>query len=225
MTDFDDKLDALKRRVAAAAASGGRDAAEITILAVTKSQPRTAVESAWHAGLRDFGGNYLQETLDQVSAAPRATWHFIGRIQSNKTRRIAEAFAWVHTLDRLDIAERLARQRPDESPDLNVCIQVNIDEEEAKGGVHPAHVGTLAQAISRLPRLRLRGLMAIPRPDPDPVVQRASFARVRGLQGDLCAHGLELDTLSMGMSADLETAIAGGATIIRIGTALFGPRE
>lgn len=225
MTEFDDKLDALKRRVAAAAASSGRDAAAITILAVTKSQTRAAVESAWRAGLRDFGGNYLQETLDQVSAAPRATWHFIGRIQSNKTRRIAESFAWVHTLDRLDIAERLARQRPDEAPDLNVCIQVNVDDEDTKAGVRPEHAGELAREVACLPRLRLRGLMAIPRPDPDPAIQRASFARVRELQGDLRAGGLELDTLSMGMSADLEAAIAEGATIVRIGTALFGPRE
>ncbi len=186
MIELDDKLDALKRRVGAAAASCGRDAAGISILAVTKSQPRAAIESAWRAGLRDFGGNYLQETLDQVSAVPRATWHFIGRIQSNKTKRIAEAFAWVHTIDRLDIGERLARQRPDGSPDLNVCIQVNIDDEDAKAGVRPEHAGELAHAIARLPRLRLRGLMAIPRPDPDPAVPRASF---RTRPASRAAHG------------------------------------
>lgn len=225
MTDLDHNLDALKRRVAAAAASCGRDAADITILAVTKAQPRAAIESAWREGLRDFGGNYLQETLAHVAVLPQATWHFIGRIQSNKTRHIASGFAWVHTIDRLDIAERLARQRPDTLPDLAICIQVNVDEEDAKGGVRPNRLAELAQAVARVPRLRLRGLMAIPRPDGDPAMQHAAFARVRVMRDTLRDQGLALDTLSMGMSADLEAAIAEGATLIRIGTALFGPRE
>jgi pyridoxal phosphate enzyme (YggS family) len=225
MTDLAHNLETLKHRVAAATAACGRDAADITILAVTKSQPVAVVESAWRAGIRDFGGNYLQEAETHIGAAPDATWHFIGRVQSNKTRRIAEAFSWVHTIDRLDIAQRLARQRPRSRPDLDVCIQVNIDDEADKGGVLPHEVAGLAHAIADLPRLRLRGLMAIPRPRDDVAAQRVAFAKVRGALEALRDDGLSVDTLSMGMTQDLEAAVMEGATILRIGTALFGPRD
>jgi hypothetical protein len=225
MTDLEHNLDTLKRRIGAATGACGRDGAEITIIAVTKSQPVAAVEYAWRAGLRDFGGNYLQEALVHRAAVPDAIWHFIGRVQSNKTRRIAAEFDWVHTIDRLDIAERLAHQRPEPLPDLNVCIQVNIDDEAGKGGVRLDAVNALAHATAGLPRLRLRGLMAIPRPHDDLSAQRAAFASVRETFEALRDDGLPLDTLSMGMTADLEAAIMEGATIIRIGTALFGPRD
>lgn len=194
------------------------------LLAVSKTKPAEAVREAHAAGLRDFGENYLQEALAKQAALADLdlTWHFIGPIQSNKTRAIAEHFDWVHSVDRLKVAERLAEQRPADLGPLNICLQVNISGEASKAGCAPADVPALAKAVAALPGLRLRGLMAIPQPSADPAEQNAVFAQVRALNEAL---GLGLDTLSMGMSEDLEAAIAQGATWVRIGTALFGARD
>jgi pyridoxal phosphate enzyme (YggS family) len=194
------------------------------LLAVSKTKPAAALREAFAAGLRDFGENYLQEALSkqlELADLPLC-WHFIGPIQSNKTRAIAEHFAWVHSVDRLKIAQRLSEQRPAELPPLNICIQVNVSGEASKSGCTPADLPALVAAISALPRLKLRGLMAIPEPTADSAEQNAAFATVRILQDSL---NLPLDTLSMGMSHDLEAAIAQGATWVRIGTALFGARD
>lgn len=186
---------------------------------------------AVQAGQLAFGENYLQEALDKIAAmpalAPQAPlqWHFIGPIQSNKTRPIAEHFDWVHSVDRLKIAQRLSEQRPAELGALNICLQVNISDEDSKSGLSPAQLPEVAAAVAQLPRLRLRGLMAIPAPTTDVAQQRAAFAAVRGLYQQLQASGLALDTLSMGMSADLDAAVAEGATIVRIGSAIFGARH
>ncbi|WP_439860114.1 YggS family pyridoxal phosphate-dependent enzyme [Pseudomonas sp. MBLB4136] len=211
-------------RIREAAQASQRDFASIGLLAVSKTKPAAAVRQAHAAGLRDFGENYLQEALEkQAELGDLAlTWHFIGPIQSNKTRAIAEHFAWVHSVDRLKIAERLSTQRPPQLPPLNVCLQVNISGEASKSGCTPQELPALAQAVARLPNLKLRGLMCIPEPTEDPVAQRAAFARVREL---LASLELDLDTLSMGMSHDLEAAISEGATWVRIGTALFGARD
>ena len=194
------------------------------LLAVSKTKPAAALREAHAAGLRDFGENYLQEALGkQLELADLPLiWHFIGPIQSNKTRAIAEHFAWVHSVDRLKIAQRLSEQRPADLPPLNICIQVNVSGEASKSGCTPADLPALAKAISELPRLQLRGLMAIPEPTEDRAAQDAAFAAVQSLQASL---DLPLDTLSMGMSHDLESAIAQGATWVRIGTALFGARD
>jgi pyridoxal phosphate enzyme (YggS family) len=194
------------------------------LLAVSKTKPAQALREAYAAGLRDFGENYLQEALGkQLELADLPLiWHFIGPIQSNKTRAIAEHFDWVHSVDRLKIAQRLSEQRPAELPPLNICIQVNVSGEASKSGCTPADLPALAEAISTLPRLKLRGLMAIPEPTEDRAEQDAAFAAVQRLQASL---NLPLDTLSMGMSHDLESAIAQGATWVRIGTALFGARD
>lgn len=210
-------------RIREAAQAVARDPDEVRLLAVSKTQPAGAIREASDAGQRDFGENYLQEALEKQADLRdlSLTWHFIGPIQSNKTKLIAEHFDWVHSVDRLKIAQRLSDQRPPELAPLNVCLQVNVSGEASKSGCEPLDVPELAQAIIALPRLRLRGLMAIPEPTDDPAEQRAAFARLRQLQSEL---NLDLDTLSMGMSQDLEAAIAEGATWVRIGTALFGAR-
>jgi len=211
-------------RIAAASRTAGRDPATVGLLAVSKTKPAAALREAAGAGLRNFGENYLQEALDkQLELADLPlVWHFIGPIQSNKTRAIASHFDWVHSVDRLKIAQRLAEQRPPERGPLNICLQVNVSGEASKSGCHPDELPALATAVSQLPNLRLRGLMAIPEPTDDPASQRAAFARLRTLSEAL---NLSLDTLSMGMSQDLEAAIAEGATWVRIGTALFGARD
>ncbi|KAF6693512.1 YggS family pyridoxal phosphate-dependent enzyme [Pseudomonas sp. EKM23D] len=224
MSTIADNIGAVSQRIRAAAEAVQRDPDSVHLLAVSKTKPAQAVREAYAAGLRDFGENYLQEALSkqvELTDLP-LSWHFIGPIQSNKTRAIAEHFAWVHSVDRLKIAQRLSEQRPAELPPLNICIQVNVSGEASKSGCTPADLPALANAISALPRLTLRGLMAIPEPTDDRAAQDAAFATVRDLQASL---NLPLDTLSMGMSHDLESAIAQGATWVRIGTALFGARD
>ena len=214
----------VEARIRAAALAVQRDVTSIHLLAVSKTKPAGALREAHAAGIRDFGENYLQEArAKQVELADLPLcWHFIGPIQSNKTRDIAEHFAWVHSVDRLKIAQRLSEQRPADLPPLNICIQVNVSGEASKSGCTPTDLPALAAAISALPRLKLRGLMAIPEPTEDRAEQDAAFAAVRTLQESL---NMGLDTLSMGMSHDLESAIAQGATWVRIGTALFGARD
>ncbi len=213
--------------LAKAAAEAGRKAEEICLVAVSKKIPVEAVVQAAAAGQRDFGENFVQEGLKKMDDAGRddLIWHFIGQLQSNKTKPVAERFHWVHTVDRLRIARRLSRQRPHYAGDLNVCIQVNIDGEAAKAGVAAADLAELAQAVSELPALRLRGLMCIPAVRQNPMEQRQPFARMRLLKESLEESGISLDTLSMGMTADYAAAIHEGATIVRIGTALFGARD
>lgn len=224
MSTIAENISTLAQRIRNAAQAAGRDPASIGLLAVSKTKPANDLRQAHAAGLLDFGENYLQEALAkqvELNDLP-LIWHFIGPIQSNKTRAIAENFAWVHSVDRLKIAQRLSEQRPPELPPLNICIQVNVSGEASKSGCSPEDLPALAQAISALPNLKLRGLMAIPEPTDDRDEQNASFAAVSTLQAQL---GLPLDTLSMGMSHDLESAIAQGATWVRIGTALFGARD
>ena len=224
MSTIADNIGLVSQRIRAAADAVQRDANSIHLLAVSKTKPAQAVREAFAAGMHDFGENYLQEALGKQSELTDLplSWHFIGPIQSNKTRAIAENFAWVHSVDRLKIAQRLSEQRPADLPPLNICIQVNVSGEASKSGCTPADLPALATAISALPRLKLRGLMAIPEPTEDRAEQDAAFATVRDLQASL---NLPLDTLSMGMSHDLESAIAQGATWVRIGTALFGARD
>ncbi|MCK6189025.1 MULTISPECIES: YggS family pyridoxal phosphate-dependent enzyme [unclassified Pseudomonas] len=224
MSTIADNIGQVSQRIRAAADAVGRDANSIHLLAVSKTKPAQAVREAYAAGMCDFGENYLQEALGKQAELTDLplSWHFIGPIQSNKTRAIAEHFAWVHSVDRLKIAQRLSEQRPADLPPLNICIQVNVSGEASKSGCTPADLPALANAISALPRLKLRGLMAIPEPTDDRAEQDAAFATVRDLQASL---NLPLDTLSMGMSHDLESAIAQGATWVRIGTALFGARD
>jgi len=212
--------------MAAAAARAGRSAQSVTLLAATKAQPPEVVRAAADCGLGHFGESYLQEALPKLDALrDRAlTWHFIGQIQANKTRPIAERFAWVHAVDRLRIAERLAAQRPHYAPPLNVCLQVHLGGEASKGGVEAAELPALARAVASLPRLTLRGLMCIPPEESAVPRQRAWFRQLRELCAALNSQGLGLDTLSMGMSGDFEAAIEEGATLVRVGTALFGPR-
>ncbi|NNA09700.1 YggS family pyridoxal phosphate-dependent enzyme [Pseudomonas lundensis] len=224
MSTIADNIAQVEARIRAAALAVQRDVTSVRLLAVSKTKPAAALRDAYAAGLRDFGENYLQEArAKQVELADLPLcWHFIGPIQSNKTRDIAEHFAWVHSVDRLKIAQRLSEQRPDGLPPLNICIQVNVSGEASKSGCAPADLPALAHAISALPRLTLRGLMAIPEPTDERAEQDAAFAKVRELQEGL---NMGLDTLSMGMSHDLESAIAQGATWVRIGTALFGARD
>jgi pyridoxal phosphate enzyme (YggS family) len=224
MSTIADNILQVSSRIRAAALAAHRDEHSVQLLAVSKTKPAEAVREAYAAGVSDFGENYLQEALGkQLELADLPLiWHFIGPIQSNKTRAIAEHFAWVHSVDRLKIAQRLSEQRPAELPPLNICIQVNVSGEASKSGCTPADLPALADAISKLPRLKLRGLMAIPEPTEDRAAQDAAFAAVQSLQASL---NLPLDTLSMGMSHDLESAIAMGATWVRIGTALFGARD
>jgi pyridoxal phosphate enzyme (YggS family) len=221
-----DNITKLIDRIRIAAEINRRDATSVTLLAVSKTQPGSAIRSAAAAGITNLGENYLQEALEKMKALSDLPlcWHFIGPIQSNKTRSIAEHFDWVHSVDRLKIARRLSEQRPAEMPPLQICLQVNISGESTKSGVLPAELAQLTAAVNELPALRLRGLMTIPAVSSDTVVQRQAFARLRLCLEDLQATMPGLDTLSMGMSADLESAIAEGATIVRIGTGVFGPR-
>ena len=216
----------VRSRIRSAAIAAGRDPESVTLVAVTKAKSAESVRLAATAGVTDFGENYLQEAqlkMDQL-ADLKLEWHFIGGIQSNKTRAIAERFDWVQSVDRVGVARRLSEQRPFHAPPLNICIQVALVPEPTKGGVAPERLKDLARAIADLPRLRLRGLMCVPPPQPDAAAERAVFARLKAALDDLNAGGLKLDTLSMGMSADFESAIVEGATLVRIGTALFGGR-
>ncbi|MEO8038924.1 MAG: YggS family pyridoxal phosphate-dependent enzyme [Betaproteobacteria bacterium] len=223
MEGLPERLQAVAERITSAARIAGRDPASVRLVAVSKTFPAAAVRIAFAAGQRDFGENYVQEALDKMAllAELPIVWHFIGPIQSNKTRSIAEHFHWVHSIDRLKIAERLSAQRPVDQPPLEVCLQVNVSGEATKSGADPAAIAALAGAVAKLPNLRLRGLMTIPEPTTDVALQRARFQRVREL---LATAGLPLDTLSMGMSDDLESAIDEGATIVRVGRAIFGTR-
>jgi pyridoxal phosphate enzyme (YggS family) len=216
----------VRSRIRQAAEAAGRNPAAITLVAVTKAQTAETIRVAATAGVTDFGENYLQEAsakMDQL-ADLALRWHFVGAIQSNKTRAIAERFDWVHSIDRLSVARRLSEQRPFHAPPLNLCLQVELVPEPTKSGVAPGEVPALAAAAAELPRVRLRGLMCVPPPQTDALAARAVFARLRMLLEELNASGHKLDTLSMGMSGDFESAIAEGATLVRIGTALFGSR-
>ena len=230
MPDFiHNHLDAVLQRIGRAAEAAGRDPRSVALLAVSKTFPAEDVRAAHAAGQRAFGENYVQEALAKLTALAdlRASleWHFIGPLQSNKTRPVAEAFDWVHSVDRLKIAQRLSEQRPENLPPLNVCLQVNVSGEASKAGVNPAEAAETARAIAALPRLRLRGLMSIPEPGDSIEQQRAPHRQLRELFEQLCAGGFELDTLSMGMSSDLEAAVLEGATMVRVGTAIFGARD
>lgn len=231
MIRISDSLQAVKHRMKTAAIAAGRDPKAVSLLAVSKTFGADAVLEAVEAGQRDFGENYVQEAVDKIAALKKMapdvvlTWHFIGPIQSNKTRLIAEQCDWVHSVDREKIAQRLSDQRPDHLPPLNICLQVNISGEASKSGVLSEEVTSLALSVSLLPKLRLRGLMAVPAPTDDPQEQRAAFAALAGLFSQLQAAGLVVDTLSMGMSSDMDAAIAEGATIVRIGSAIFGQRH
>lgn len=230
MAAINDNLQAVAARIRATALASGRDPAMISLLAVTKTVPPTAIREAFESGQRSFGENYVQEALEKQSALAaagfkgRIEWHLIGPLQSNKTRVAAERFDWVQTVDREKVARRLSEARPPDAPPLNVLVQVNVSGEATKSGVPPAEVAALARAVAALPHLRLRGLMAIPEPTEDRQLQRERFRSVRGLFDALNGQGLELDTLSMGMSQDLEAAVAEGSTMVRIGTAIFGER-
>ena len=219
-------VNCVRSRIRQAASAAGRDPGTVTLVAVTKAQTAETIRDAATAGVTDFGENYVQEALAKMDRLGdlAVRWHFIGALQSNKTRAVAERFDWVHTLDRLSVARRLSEQRPFHAPPLNLCIQVKLVPEPNKGGVEPDHVGPLAAAAAQLPRVRLRGLMCIPPADPNVGAARVVFARLRALLEELNASGHKLDTLSMGMSGDFESAIAEGATLVRIGTALFGSR-
>jgi len=228
MTSVIGNLNTVLNRITDACQQAGRPVDSVTLLAVSKTFPASAVRDAFDAGCRQFGENYVQEALDKIAALAdlrsQIVWHLIGPLQSNKTRPVAEAVDWVHSVDRLKIAQRLSEQRPAHLPPLQVCLQVNISGEASKSGLAPAEVPAVAQAVAALPRLRLRGLMAIPEPAADASAQRAPHRALHDLLVALNAQGLALDTLSMGMSADLEAAVAEGATIVRVGTAIFGGR-
>ena len=229
MARIADQLAATKQRVTLACLRAGRPVSEVTLLAVSKTAPAQAVREALAYGQSDFGENYVQEGLDKIAqlADCRAAlrWHLIGPLQSNKTRAVAEQFDWVHSVDRLKTAERLSAQRPAHLPALQVCLQVNISGEASKSGVTPSELPALAAAVAQLPRLRLRGVMAIPEPAVGEAQQREPLRALRLLLADLNRSGLTLDTLSMGMSADLEAAVLEGSTMLRIGTAIFGERR
>jgi pyridoxal phosphate enzyme (YggS family) len=220
MTTIVENLQAVRARIAAAARAAGRDTAAVTLLAVSKTHGVARIREAADAGQRAFGENYVQEALAKIDALPGLEWHLIGPLQSNKTRLAAERFAWVHTIEREKIARRLSEQRPESLPPLNVLVQVNISGEASKSGVAAQEVVSLSRELAKLPRLRLRGLMAVPAPG----AQREAFRSVKGIFDAMQADGLDVDTLSMGMSDDMETAIAEGATLVRIGTAIFGAR-
>lgn len=225
-----ESLASARQRLADAAARAGRPAESVRLLAVSKTKPAERIREAWQLGQREFGENYVQEALDKQAALvdlPDIVWHFIGPLQSNKTRAVAEHFAWVHSVDREKVARRLNDQRPAGLGPLNVCLQVNVSDEATKSGVHLADLATLAQAVQALPRLRLRGLMAIPAPAEGLAAQREPLARLRQAFEELQARYPEapLDTLSMGMSDDLEAAVLEGATLVRLGSAIFGSRD
>jgi pyridoxal phosphate enzyme (YggS family) len=226
MTTIASNLQAVRDAISAAAVEAGRHENEVMLLAVSKTFAPDSLREVYGAGQTCFAESYLQEALDKIAALHDLDidWHFIGPIQSNKTRAIAENFAWVHSVDRLKIAQRLSEQRPAHLPPLQVCLQVNISGEDTKSGVRPDEASGLAHAIAALPGLKLRGLMAVPAPADDVAAQRLPFAQLRKLRDELNRQGLQLDTLSMGMSHDFAAAIAEGATIVRIGTAIFGDR-
>jgi pyridoxal phosphate enzyme (YggS family) len=228
MASVEANFQQVRHRIAAACARAGRPVQSVTLLAVGKTFGADAVRAVHAAGQRAFGENYVQEALGKIDALAdvRANleWHLIGPLQSNKTREVAAAFDWVHSVDRLKVAQRLADQRPADAPPLHVCLQVNIDGQASKSGVAPADTLALARAVAALPRLQLRGLMSIPAPVDGEAAQRVPHRRLRELSDTLRSDGLALDTLSMGMSADLEAAILEGATIVRVGSALFGAR-
>ena len=221
------KLQAVQAQIRAAAEKAGRPPESITLLAVSKTKPLADILEAAEAGQRSFGENYVQEGVDKIMAAvdQHLAWHFIGPLQSNKTRQVAEHFDWVHSIERLKIAERLSAQRPANLPPLQVCVQVNVSGEASKSGCAPEEAEALCLAITALPNLQLRGLMAIPEPAEDSEAQRRPFRQLREIFEKIRAKGLPLDTLSMGMSHDLDAAIAEGATLVRIGTAIFGERN
>lgn len=227
MTTIASNLQAVRAALAAAAAEAGRGVDEVCLLAVSKTFPPEAIREAFEAGQARFAESYAQEALRKIAALHDLPieWHFIGPIQGNKTRAIAENFSWVHSVDRLKIAERLSAQRPAHLPPLQVCLQVNISGEASKSGVAPEEAEQLARAVAQLPYLALRGLMAIPEPSGGAAAQRAAFARLRELLEKLNRQGLRLDTLSMGMSQDFAAAIAEGATVVRVGSAIFGNRN
>lgn len=227
MTSISERLQAVKSRLRQAEIEAGRAPESVALIAVSKTQPADAIRNAHAAGQRAFGENYLQESLEKMAALADLSleWHFIGPIQSNKTRPIAESFAWVHGVDRLKIAQRLSDARPAGLAPLNICIEVNVSGEGSKGGVEPNEVQALAEAVAKFPALKLRGLMTIPAPTNDIALQRQQFRMLRELLESLQQRGLALDTLSMGMSEDFPAAITEGATIVRIGTAIFGPRQ
>jgi pyridoxal phosphate enzyme (YggS family) len=220
-------VQATQTRIAQACRGAGRSVDSVTLLAVSKGQSSAAIDSAARAGVEHFGENFLQESLPKIAelGGRELTWHFIGRLQANKTRAVAENFGWVHGVDRLKIAERLAAQRPIHAPALNLCLQLHVGGEASKGGVEAAEITQLARAVSALPRIKLRGLMCMPPAETDVARQRHWFREARQVFDYLNEHGLALDTLSMGTSADFEAAIAEGSTIVRIGTAIFGPRD
>ena len=228
MATIESNIQQMRLHMAQRCASVGRPAQSVQLLCVSKTQPAEAVRAAVAAGETHFGENYVQEALDKIAALSdlrdRLEWHLIGPLQSNKTRVVAEAFDWVHSVDRLKIAQRLNDQRPSHLPPLQVCLQVNVSGEASKSGLSPEELPAVAAAVAKLPRLRLRGLMSIPAPAEGEAAQRAPHRVLHGLLAQLVAAGLPLDTLSMGMSADLDAAIAEGATIVRIGTAIFGAR-
>ena len=227
MSDLTQAIDLTVKRIHDAALAAGRDPATITLVAVSKTRPATDIRAAYDQGLKHFGESYLQEALPKLDELRDCAieWHFIGPIQSNKTRPIATRFDWVHSVDRLKIAQRLSEQRPSELEPLNICLQVNISNEASKSGLHPDELSEIAAEIADLPRLRLRGLMAIPAPTSNPDQQLQMFTAIARAQHDLIDQGLSLDTLSMGMSDDLEMAIRAGATHVRIGSAIFGARD
>jgi hypothetical protein len=230
MASINDNLQAVAARIREAARAAGRDPSLVRLLAVTKTQPPSAVEAAYAAGQRSFGENYVQEAVDKQAALAAKggmrgiEWHMIGPLQSNKTRVVAQAFDWVETIDRQKVAQRLSDARAEDATPLNVLIQVNVSGESTKSGVPPGEAAAIAREVAKLPRLRLRGLMAIPEPTADRSLQLERFRTVRELFDRLNAEGLALDTLSMGMSQDLESAVAEGSTLVRIGTAIFGER-
>jgi len=226
MTTISNALQAARMRISRAATQCGRDPESITLLAVSKTVSPERIRAAYDGGQRAFGESYAQEALDKVEALKDQdiVWHFIGPLQSNKTKLIAENFAWAHSVERAKIAQRLSDQRPDGLPPLNLCLQVNVSGEASKSGVAPSEVAALAQAVATLPKIKLRGLMAIPEPTEDSIKQHAQFRLLRELYDHLIAQGYALDTLSMGMSGDLEAAIQEGATIVRVGSAIFGER-
>ncbi|TDY04146.1 YggS family pyridoxal phosphate-dependent enzyme [Thiohalophilus thiocyanatoxydans] len=226
MNSIAQRLESVREHITHAEKQAGRPPGSVQLLAVSKTRPAEDLRAALGAGQTRFGESYLQDARPKITALADAPieWHFIGPIQSNKTREIAEHFAWVHSVERLKIARRLSEQRPPELPPLNVCLQINTSGEASKAGASPAEALTLARSIAELPRLRLRGLMTLPAPAGDFEQQRVPFRQLRQLFDQLNAEGLALDTLSMGMTDDLEAAIAEGSTIVRIGTAVFGAR-
>jgi len=227
MQNIEKNLNDIRAQIKAAASASHRDSNDISLLAVSKRKPAEDIRQAYACGQRDFGENYLQEAQQKIAALSDLDihWHFIAAIQSNKTRPIAEAFDWAHCLDRYKIAKRLSEQRPTAMPPLNVCIQVNVEQETSKSGVALDQVDALAEQIADLPNLQLRGLMAIPLPQQDYEAQRKPFAELRQALEQLNKRGLNCDTLSMGMTHDMTAAIAEGATLVRIGTAIFGERS